>query len=224
MDADGPAEVDAYLMSSTYRQTVLEHLGTEGPTTPKELASATGEPRPHISRALSELEDEGVVELRVDEDRRVGRYYGLTDEGDAAWERLRDEIRHVPWSVEPPDYAVSARIVEAADTELGDALRSVLSYDGERVRFLHVADGILEQYTDEEIERSIQSFVFDHRLDSVTMPHETVRSEAITFTEFSLVRIGGGEELRFAVTFDNEADVEVPQFTQTLGSILGDDE
>lgn len=221
MDSDGPAEVDAYLMSSRYRQTVLEHLGTDGPTAPKEIAAATDERRPHISRALGELEDEGVVELRVDEDRRVERYYGLTDEGEAAWERLRDEIRHVPWSVEPPGDSVSTRIVQATEAELGDDLRCVLGYDGERVRFRYVADGILEQYTDEEIERAIQSFVFDHRLDSVTMPHETVRSEAITFTEFSLVRVGRGDSRRFAVTFDNEADVAVPQFTQLLGSILG---
>jgi len=30
MDPDGPRDVDAYLMNSKYRQTVLEDLGTEG--------------------------------------------------------------------------------------------------------------------------------------------------------------------------------------------------
>jgi DNA-binding MarR family transcriptional regulator len=220
MDSDGPAEVDAYLMSSTYRQTVLEQLGTEGPATPNELAAVTNEPRPHISRALRELKERSIVELRVEESRQVGRYYGLTADGDAAWDRLRDEIRHVPWAVEAPDDPKSTRIVDTAQAGLGKALRSVVSYDGERVRFLYAADGILEQYTDEEIDRAIQTFVFDHQLESACMPNETVQSEAVSFSEFTLVRVGEKDRCRFAITFDNDADVEIPRFTRALSSIF----
>ncbi len=222
MNSDGPDDVDAYLMSSKYRQLVLRRLGGEGPATPKEIAAATDARRPHISRALKELKERGIVELRVDETRQVGRYYGLTGQGKAAWERLQDEIRHVPWSVEAPDDPMSARVVQTAKAELGETLRAVVDYDGERVRFRYVADGVLEQYTDEEVDRCIQSFVFDHQLDSVTMPNETVQSEVVTFTELTLVRVGAGENRRFAVSFDNEADVEVPRFTQALTAILAD--
>lgn len=220
MNADGPSDVDAYLLSSTYRRAVLEHLGSDGPATPKEIAASTDKRRPHVSRAIGELEEMGIVELRVDEGRRVGRYYGLTEEGDAAWNRLREEIRHVPWSVEPPDDTVSRRLVDTANAEVGDALRTVLRYDGERVRFLYVAEGVLDNYTDEEVERAIKSFVFDHKLTSATVPHQTVQSEATTFTDISLVRVGISDGSQVAVTFENEADVEIPRFTRLLGSVI----
>jgi len=70
------------VVASTYRQTALEELA-DAPATPSTLETRTGHGIAHISRALQQLRDLGLVELLVSEDRRKGRIYGLTDAGEA---------------------------------------------------------------------------------------------------------------------------------------------
>lgn len=73
----------SFVVSSQYRTAVLEQL-TEKPATPKTLTERTGFAMSHISRALREMADRGLVELLVDESRTKGRIYGLTDRGQNA--------------------------------------------------------------------------------------------------------------------------------------------
>lgn len=79
---------------------------------------------------------------------------------------------------------------------------------------------------DEELQEGSQSFVVDRQLKSVTLPNETVQSELITLTDFTVIRVGIGNDIRFAVSFDNSAGVETPGFSQTLCTVLeaADDE
>lgn len=92
MSASG--ETMAFVMASSVRQEILSALD-DGAKIPTELAAATPEPMEiaHCSRALSELRDEGLVELLVPEDTKKGRLYGLTDEGEDAVMWLRKSGR-----------------------------------------------------------------------------------------------------------------------------------
>lgn len=75
-----------YVLSSKYRTEVMEFLA-DTPRTPSAMAKPNSEiPIAHVSRALSNLRERGLVELLVDEDRKKGRLYGLTDDGEEVWE------------------------------------------------------------------------------------------------------------------------------------------
>jgi len=69
------------VITSKYRVAVGEHLLENGPGTPTGIADSVDEKVPHVSRALQELKEKGVVELLVPEARRKGRIYALTDTG-----------------------------------------------------------------------------------------------------------------------------------------------
>lgn len=71
----------SFVVSSQYRQAVIDNL--THPKTPSKLEESTGHDMAHLSRALTELREKGLVELLVDEDRKKGRLYDLTDDGQA---------------------------------------------------------------------------------------------------------------------------------------------
>lgn len=79
-----------YIISSKYRVTVLRELA-EGPATPSRIAADSNISIAHVSRALQELRDRGLVELLVPEDRRKGRIYGITESGEAVWGEIESE-------------------------------------------------------------------------------------------------------------------------------------
>lgn len=76
-----------YVISSRYRVTVLSHLA-EGPATPSAIASKSELSIAHISRALGELRERGLVDLLVSEERKKGRVYGITEEGADIWNQI----------------------------------------------------------------------------------------------------------------------------------------
>lgn len=78
-----------YVIISRYRVTVLERLA-DGPATPSSIASDSGIPIAHVSRALGELRDHSLVRLLVPEDRKKGRVYGVTERGRDVWEEIED--------------------------------------------------------------------------------------------------------------------------------------
>jgi len=70
-----------YVTASDYRTRIVDAL-TDGPATPSTLATRTELHVSHVSRTLTELQDEDLVELLVPEDQKKGRYYGLTEAGE----------------------------------------------------------------------------------------------------------------------------------------------
>ena len=70
----------SFVISSGYREGVLGCLAGS-PATPSQLAADSEMTISHASRALSERRERSLVELLVDEERRKGRIYGLTDRG-----------------------------------------------------------------------------------------------------------------------------------------------
>lgn len=77
----------SYVISSRYRVATLRRL-SEGPATPSRIAEDTELSVAHVSRALQELGENDVVDLLVSEDRKKGRVYGTTEEGEKIWEMI----------------------------------------------------------------------------------------------------------------------------------------
>ncbi len=83
-------EVIGYVISSTYRQTVLVTLA-ESPATPSTIADETDIAMAHVSAALTDLQERDLVQLLVPESRRKGRVYGLTDRGEEVVAAIQEE-------------------------------------------------------------------------------------------------------------------------------------
>lgn len=77
-----------FVISSKYRATVLGRLA-ESPATPSKISEDEDVSIASVSHALGQLREHGLVELLVDEDRRKGRVYGITEPGEELWEEIR---------------------------------------------------------------------------------------------------------------------------------------
>lgn len=71
--------VVSFVMSSKPRFKVLIEL-FQGKSTPSKLADALGFPSSHVSKALSELSEKGLVRCLTPE-RRKTKFYEITEEG-----------------------------------------------------------------------------------------------------------------------------------------------
>ncbi len=78
MRGDGYGRIASYVSGSEVRSKILLDL-TRGPKTTTELASTHGKHVSHVSRALAELQAEGLVEPYLTSAR--SRYYRATDRG-----------------------------------------------------------------------------------------------------------------------------------------------
>lgn len=86
-----PIEWDhvSFVLSSKYRQIVLGYL-VNGPATPSKIERNREISMSHVSRALGDLRDLGLVDLLVSEERHKGRVYGATEAGRTAFEHASD--------------------------------------------------------------------------------------------------------------------------------------
>lgn len=219
-DSNDTDDAESYILSSTYRSHVLEHLAETGRATPKEIADSVDIARPHISRALSELQEKGLVELRVSEARTVGRYYGLTERGKEAWPLIKRAIRNVEWTVERPSTPDMRSVVELAKDEFGDQLRCVGRYDGDAVTICYIDPDVRSEYSDEELEDALRTLIFDHSIDEVDIPGKDCWSEVLHFRDLSVLQVRVPDGSRIALSFDEQQDVAVPTFAETLQSIF----
>lgn len=78
----------SFVISSRYRIATLRRLSA-GPATPSRISEETELSVAHVSRALQELKEHELVDLLVSEDRKKGRVYGVTDNGEAVWEMIQ---------------------------------------------------------------------------------------------------------------------------------------
>ncbi|QSG07771.1 winged helix-turn-helix domain-containing protein [Halapricum desulfuricans] len=79
-----------FVISSDYRVTTLKRLA-EGPATPSQIADEADIGIAHVSRALKGLRDRGLVELLVPEERKKGRVYGITTDGNNVWQQIESQ-------------------------------------------------------------------------------------------------------------------------------------
>lgn len=80
-------DVIGYVISSDHRVIVLGRLA-EGPATPTRIAEDVELSVSHVSRALGSLRSKDLVELLVPEERRKGRVYGITTDGERVWKDI----------------------------------------------------------------------------------------------------------------------------------------
>ena len=79
-----------FVISSKYRKIVIDELNNR-PATPSQISERGDASIASVSHALSQLRDKDCVELLVDEDRRKGRVYGLTETGENVWEEVQEQ-------------------------------------------------------------------------------------------------------------------------------------
>lgn len=70
----------SFVASSRYRESVMLSLAPR-PQLPKQLSNETGLRLVHVSRALRELRDRGLVECLTPDTKARGRLYGITENG-----------------------------------------------------------------------------------------------------------------------------------------------
>lgn len=80
----------SFVISSRYRVATLQRLA-KGPATPSQVATDADVRITHVSRALQELRERGLVDLLVSDDRKKGRVYGLSETGQEVWETIETE-------------------------------------------------------------------------------------------------------------------------------------
>jgi DNA-binding transcriptional ArsR family regulator len=80
----------SFVISSRYRVVSMQRL-SDGPATPSQIAQDEDVGLSHVSRALQELRDRGLVTLLVSDNRNKGRVYGLTEPGADIWNRIETE-------------------------------------------------------------------------------------------------------------------------------------
>lgn len=89
MSSEQDWDAIGYILRSDYRKAVMEQLAGS-PKCPSDINLHSHRQTHHASRAMIQLRERGYVELLVDEDTKVGRYYGLTEAGESLWEDVKD--------------------------------------------------------------------------------------------------------------------------------------
>lgn len=220
MDVESLEDAEAYVLRSKYRSNALEGLATGGQATPTELADDTGDPRPHVSRALSELREVGIVDLRVPEVRNVGRYYDLTELGEAVWRNVEEVVRGIDWSIEEPAEGALRTVVELAKEEFGEALRTVGTHDCGQVTFLYAKSGVLESHPGDSPEQLLRTLIYDHPLTRVELSNRDHKSETLHLDDFVILRIHASDDLRVFVSFEETRNVSIPAFSERILAIV----
>lgn len=81
-------DLTGWVISSQYRYETLDQLD-EGAKIPSAIARNTGREIAHISRALNNMRDRDLIELRTP-GRSKGRIYAINDRGQAVLEKYRE--------------------------------------------------------------------------------------------------------------------------------------
>lgn len=205
----------SYVSRSKYRTDILREL-EGGAVTPSALASKTDHRQPHVSRALRELREEGLVELLVPEEQTQGRLYGITEEGREVWSVVREDIGAVEWGCEEPTDPAHRRLLSFLRDRVGDALRVVSYYDREEVTVLYADETVKEAYDQSEFQQGIQKLIADGvsgEPDQATPHSGALGYEIRGYERFVVLRLYD-EGDQFDITFDPSFTFEVPPFVE----------
>lgn len=141
----------SYVGRSKYRERIAAHLYDHGAAAPSEIADAAGYALPHVSRALAQLRDEGLVELLVSEDQHHGRLYGLTDTGRGAVEHLRRDRLASRMTVSAPEQFTDQELLSFLRDELGGSLRRVERYTDDTAEVTFVRSELCGETIDDHL-------------------------------------------------------------------------
>ncbi|KAB1188539.1 MULTISPECIES: winged helix-turn-helix domain-containing protein [Haloferax] len=199
-----------YIASSRYRLTVCEYLSEHGSGLPSRIAVETDLAQPHVSRALSELRDQGIVELLVPESQQKGRLYGLTDLGELAYDRVALD-QQVEIEVVDSDGFPSPELIEELESIHGDTLRAVTWCESDRA-WVHFSSAPLRnEYDEETVKTVVSTLVNEEMLDEPLNELPTGGPEyiAIGLENAVVVRIPVANEITILVSLDKSFDTAV---------------
>lgn len=83
-------ETVGWVISSQYRYEVLEYLSSFSPSTPSDISEEKEVRIEYVSRSLSELKDENLIEI-LNPDAHKGRLYSITDRGEEVLQKIHQE-------------------------------------------------------------------------------------------------------------------------------------
>lgn len=155
---DDDLDTKSFVLRSEYRRTVMRRLAAAGPLMPSSIADQTEIHQPHVSRALSELNEKGLVTLAVSESQRKGRLYELTEQGEAIWAELHPVNWQGPLEAIPDAHR---EVVTYLQHELGDDLMVVGHYDGSDINNYYIRDRERIDFSEEELGNTAETLVED---------------------------------------------------------------
>jgi DNA-binding MarR family transcriptional regulator len=162
---------------------VLRSLARSGQLTPTSIAEQTGIRQPHVSRAISELQEHDLVSLAVSENQRKGRLYELTHLGEDVWAKVRsvkwrDDIDAVP--------DTHRKLVAFLRDELGDQLIAAGYYDGSEINNYYMRRWEQHEFSAEEFADTIETLVEEHGRNDMDASGTAgeLRYEVQSFTNF----------------------------------------
>jgi DNA-binding MarR family transcriptional regulator len=206
-----------YVASSRYRLAVCEYLLDHGPGLPSEISSDTDLAQPHVSRALSELRDRGVVELLVPESQQKGRLYDLTEAGQVALNRLEHGRDAIEVEVVSRTEFRYHGLIDYLEATYPSVTQAIATYDGDAA-YIHFFE---DQPTDSRSSPIV-------RLWTAPSPNGELTSGATGRHEFTvyglenltLVDLSLDDEDRLGISLDDEADVPVRSFVDSVENHL----
>lgn len=216
-----------YIASSRYRLTVCEYLAEHGSGLPSRIAVETDLAQPHVSRALSELREQSIVELLVPESQQKGRLYGLTDVGELAYERVALDQRIELAVVDSDEFPDSSLITELEDQQ-GGRLRAVVWVEPAKAWIHFSSSTLLDEYDEETLKTIVSTIVNEEPL---TEPLENLPAGDPEYVVFGLenalvVRIPTDTDVTILVSVDRSFETGIESLTETClqateASVLG---
>ncbi|WP_416839606.1 ArsR family transcriptional regulator [Haloferax sp. DFSO52] len=205
-----------YIASSRYRLTVCEYLSANGSGLPSRIAVETDLAQPHVSRALSELREQGIVELLVPDSQQKGRLYGLTDLGELAYERVALDQRVELSVVDASDFPAND-LLEELEAVHGDSLRAIAWCEpGEA--WVHFFSPTLEGEYDEDTLKTVVSTLANHESMSESLdelPAGGPEYIVIGLEKALVVRIPLDDSVNLLVSVDKSFGTKLDALTKT---------
>ncbi|KTG07601.1 winged helix-turn-helix domain-containing protein [Haloferax profundi] len=205
-----------YIASSRYRLTVCEYLSEHGSGLPSRIATETDLAQPHVSRALSELRDQGIVELLVPESQQKGRLYGLTDLGELAYERVALDQR-VDLTVVDADGFPEPELVSELQTTYSDSLRAIAWCEPSRAWVHFSSPSLYDEYDEETLKTVVSTLANEEPLDEPLgdLPAGGPEYIAVGLEKALVVRVPLNDDVKLLVSVKKAFDTTIEGLVDT---------
>ncbi|KAB1194368.1 ArsR family transcriptional regulator [Haloferax sp. MBLA0076] len=205
-----------YIASSRYRLTVCEYLSEHGSGLPSRIATETGLAQPHVSRALSELRDEGIVELLVPESQQKGRLYGLTDLGELAYERVALDQR-VDLTVVDADGFPAPELVDKLEATYGDSLRAIAWCEPSQAWVHFSSPTLFDEYDEETLKTVVSTLANEEPLEQPIGELPTGGPEyiAVGLEKALVVRVPMNDDVKLLISVQKTFETAIEGLVDT---------
>lgn len=212
------ADTKSFVIRSTYRLQVVRSLAQSGQLTPTSIAQRTDIRQPHVSRAISELQEHDVVFLVVSENQQKGRLYELTHLGMDIW----SELRSVNWLGPTDSIPESHReLMVFLQDKLGDQLIAAGSYNGSEINNYYMQNMDKREFSEEKFASTVESIV-EARTGTDIPPSEIageLKCEIQSFTGFHRIVIYTAEGI-FGFALEPDCYFEFPTLVEACMDTL----